>query len=375
MKKLLLLIITAALMFSLISCGEDDEKFDPVPSTEEESRVVMTFKVGDETYPVRYELYRALFIGNHELVDGGDLSRWSTSEREQMLADMDVIITDRAAEIYSVLHLAKQLDIDPYSSAGDKALHNRIKLYVHGGTTESGTKVIGYGSYAKYLDSLAKKGMNYSVGELMFRYSYALDKINEKLVKAALEGATDSALRSYYESEDCARILEAYFQLGTKTEERVNEIRDDLAYADTLAEAAALIIYYTAAIPSEVITPEGEIVGKPVGFYELDDYYYLEYTIAAFGLGAGETSGVITIDNVHDSYTDGYYILIGLEKTEDYFKDNKSAIRQSYVNNTVGRKLYSAKATLLDGFAYSANYDSIDHIKILEEHDILINSD
>ena len=367
MKKIILLILAAVMALSLFSCGEDDEHFDPIPSTEEEARVVMTFTVADKVYEVRYELYRALFVGNHTLVDGGDTSVWSGSDADDKIDEINEIIIDRAAEIYSVLYLADKLGIDPYSSEFDKAIQKKIKLYVYGGEGDNGTKVIGYGSYEKYLRALSDLGMNSSVGELMFRYSYAKDKINAKLIDSV--STSNEKLLEYYESEDCARIIEAYFQFGTKTEARVKEIRKKLADANSFGELASLIIQYTTAVSSEVIDANGNPVGKPLGLYELDDYYYYDYTHEAFSTYDGGVSDVIKVDKVNDSYVDGYYILVRIEKTSEYFENNKTAIRNSYINNAVGRTFYDAKETLLDDTRLTEAYGDIIHSNMIPQSD------
>ena len=367
MKKLILIIMTLALSLCLFACGDDDEVFEPVASTAEESKVVLKFDVGGETYEVKYELYKALFVGNRALVDGGDTSVWSGPDAEEKIAEINEIIKDRSAEIYSVLHLAEKLGIDPYSSEADSKLHEHIKLYVHGGESADGTKVIGYGSYEKYLRSLAELGMNYSVGELMFRYTWALEKVSVKLGGAI--SVTEEELLAYYNGEDCARILSAYFQLGTKTETRVEEIRDDIHYAalaGNMGSVCSLIIQHTTAVSSEIIDANKNPVGKPIGFYELDDYYFEEYTAAAFSLQNGQVSRVIKVTNTGDSYVDGYYVVVVLEKTAAYFADHKGEIRTSYVNNMIGQRLYTAKSDLTSGASWTAAADQINHSELVK---------
>jgi len=360
---MILCVIFAACLFS---CGEEEEVFEPVPSTAEESRVVMKFQYDGEVYEVKYELYRALFVGNRELVDNGDTTVWSGPLAEEKIAEINEIIKDRAAEIYSVLHLADKMGIDPYSSTADDRFYEHIKLYVHGGESADGTRVVGYGSYEKYLSSLKAKGMNYSVGELMFRYTYALERINIELGGEIT--VTDAALKEFYQGEDCARILVAYFQEGTRTEERVKEIRNSIASAASvgnLTKACTIIIQNTSAVSSEVIDSAGNPVGKPLGFYELDDYSFEVYTAAAFSLKHGEVSGVIKVENANDSYVNGYYIVMGLEKTDEYFAANKSQIRTSYVNNFIGQKLYTAKSNLLGGASFTSVADEINHSELV----------
>lgn len=379
MKKILAALLIISSLLGLCACKKKDgqekqEYYEPVKSTEEESRVVMNFTVEGDTYNVRYELYRALFVGNRNQVDNGDISVWGTDVSEECINAINEIIIDRAAEIYSTLHLALSLGISPYSKDADAFVQSMIKLYVKGGTSYDGTKVKGYGSYDKFLSSLKKSGMNYAVCELMFRHSYAVKKINEYYIgKENVFGysdgkltVTDEALSDYYYGEDCVRVLEAHFQEGTKTEERVEEIRDEFYYAHDIRTVAAKIIQYTTATSSEVIDAKGNPVGKTVGRHELDGKYYREYISEAFSLSYGEVSEVIRINNANDSYTDGYYILVGVEKTEDYFKNNKQLIRKSYINNEIGRILNFAKDSIIPCVSFTENLEKISYSELVK---------
>ena len=59
LKKLLCLTLIFAAVLSLAACSA---KYEPVPSTEEEARVVMRFALDGKKYELKYELYRALFL-------------------------------------------------------------------------------------------------------------------------------------------------------------------------------------------------------------------------------------------------------------------------------------------------------------------------
>lgn len=366
MKKLisliLALVMSATVALSLVSCGEEEIVFEPVASTAEESRVVMSFNIGGTVYNVKYELYRALFVSNHDAVDNGDASVWSSSEKNEKIAEINKIIKDRAAEIYSVLHLASQQNIDVYSDEADDEFYSYLYLSVYGGYDSTGAKVTGHGTYEKYLDSLKKRGMNYSVSELLFRYSYAYSKLQTALT--AQVNPSESDVKNYYYSNDCARILSAYYQKELFKPDRLDEIRQKLReYAeDGQLDLACYYIINTMSIKdiehSAVIDSNKNPVGIPVGFYEFDDYYYEEYTAAAFSLDHGQVSRIISVNDVDA----GYYILIGLEKTDAYYNSYKSIIRTSYIQNTVGRRFYTAKANLLKSAgSWTSVLDQIDH--------------
>lgn len=375
MKRLFLLIIAFPLALGLCSCGE--EKFEPVPSTEEEARVVMTLTSDGKVYEIKYELYRALFIGNREKVDGGDTSVWSGESASEYVNEINAIIVDRAAEIYGAFHLAKSIGIDPYSAEANEAVQETIGIYVHGSDSQSNnsTTVIGYGSYEKYLEALASRGMNYAVGDLMMRYSYLMGKINEYYIgeydpALGYTGGhiqvTDEKLSEYYGGDSCVRILEAYFQEGTKTEERVEEIRNKIASESSTSAMAAKIIQYTTSDYTELLDSHNNPVGKIVGRYELDDFYFNEYTGAAFSVDDGEVSDIIHITDVNDSYTDGYYVLVGLSKTDSYFESYKDKIKESYVNNEIGKIIYDSESSLASGAAYLDGYSQIIHSEIVK---------
>jgi hypothetical protein len=62
MKKTAILLIVTIIfsLFSLASCKKNE--YEPVESTELEATEVMSFTLDGESYSVRYELYRALFL-------------------------------------------------------------------------------------------------------------------------------------------------------------------------------------------------------------------------------------------------------------------------------------------------------------------------
>ena len=73
---------------------------------------------------------------------------------------------------------------------------------------------------------------------------------------------------------------------------------------------------------------------------------------------------MIKISGVNDSYSDGYYILVALPKSEEYFNKYKGSIKDSYIANYIGERLSEAKDSLKDGIAVTDNYKNINHSEL-----------
>ena len=365
MKKILIAITIVLTLLALCSCGK--EKYEPQPSTDEEARSVISLSVGNKKYEVRYELYRALFIGNKDSVDGGDDSVWQGDGSAAYIDEINRIIIDRAAEIYSVIHIADSLGIDLYSNEVDEKIQEYIDIAVNG--NEYGYE--GHGSYEKYLEHLKNQGMNYAVSDLLFRYSYGLNKINEyymgtESVLGDYNGKLefdDDDVRAFYDGDESVRLLQAYFQNGVRTKEQMQSFRNRLAEKDSDIDKAVYIIQSTNATQSELVI-DGEVSGIIIGKYALDELYYSEYIDAAFSLGYSEVSELIEISGVGDSYSDGYYVLVNIEKNDGYFEDHKDEIRLEYIENEIGKIIYAAKNSLIESSEYTSDYNGIIHSQI-----------
>jgi hypothetical protein len=100
------------------------------------------------------------------------------------------------------------------------------------------------------------------------------------------------------------------------------------------------------------------VSGVIIGKYALDDAFYSEYTEAAFALSDGEVSSLIEIKGVGDNYSDGYYVLVGVEKDDKYFDNHKDEIEIAYVDNYIGKLLKEAKQALIPSARFSNDYTS-----------------
>ena len=362
MKKLISIIMILATLLGLTSCN----KYKPVPSTEEEARVVMTLNLDGEEYEVKYELYRAMFLAYKSLVDAGDPSVWSSANSAEYVAHIQTLIISRITDIYAALHHAKKLGINMYSKNVDSKVDDYVKLSVEGGIY-NGETILGYGSYDAYLESLAKAGMNYSVSDLLYRYNIAIDLITEhyagRLNEAgtAYEGGaleyTEDDVRSFYFGKDSVRYMSAFIQSEyADARSRADIIRMAmLTYEGDDNKVAATIIGNTISSATDV--KNGTLIGR----YNLDEENYGDITKEAFSTPVGKVSHVI---EVHTGATAGFYILYPIEKTEEHLKANYAEIALTYVQNEMGRQLEIVQTALKESLGVTDAFRGIDHASI-----------
>ena len=163
LKKIVCIILAIACMIPFASCKKE-EFYPEIPSTEEESRVVFSFKLDDEVYEVKYELYRTLFLTYKKDVDGGDNSVWTSEDKNSYVNRIDAKIIDAAANIFTVLHLAKKAGYDPFSKEVDTTIREYVKHSVD-----------GYENAASYEDAENKK-LGSKFGEVLMNSEKSLDE-------------------------------------------------------------------------------------------------------------------------------------------------------------------------------------------------------
>lgn len=362
MKKTSIIALILLLVTVLSSCGS---KYEPVPSTEEESKVVMTLTYEDKTYDVKYELYRALFLANRPTVDGGDDSVWSGENKDEYINRINGIILERVSDIYACLHLASKIGEDVYSSEYEDTINEYIRISIEGGEN-----ITGHGSYDAYLADLKKNGMNYSVGVLLLRYSLAYDKIlnyyiggDDVLEEDGKLEFTKEDVESFYFGDESVRVLSAFIQEGIRTDAQMEQFRDSMNSVSSDLEVAYYIIGNTSVTASDIII-DGKISGTVFGKHSFDPVYYAEYTEAAFALSTGEVSPVIRLDGMSDSYSDGYYVIYCLEKTQEHFDRCYDSIEAEYKNNKVGEMIDTIKAEMLTTATFTEAGKAIQHAEI-----------
>lgn len=363
MKKILSLILICILALPLSGCKKN-KYYEPVESTEEEAAIVMTFTVGEESYGVRYELYRALFLGNKSLVDGGDGSVWSGENADEYITRINEIICERAYEIYSAIHIAKSIGFDPYSDDVELKIKESVKGAVEGDDIQ-----MGHGSYEAYLASLKEQGLNYSVAALLMRYSLCIEKINEYYVGyehdafGQMQGDytyTRDDVKAYYLSDECRRVIQVYLPEGLRERSWVESFRGELLAKSSEHDMAVHIITYTTATEADLLVG-GEISGSIIGRDALDSFFYEDYINTVFTTAPGVMSDIVKLENTD---ADGYYIVYGLEKSDEHFERCYEQIRVSYVDNVIGAVITDVTDALRASTVYSDTYTQINHSDI-----------
>ncbi len=341
----------------LTSCK--DEEYEPVESTEEEKRVILTLSYENKSYDVKYELYRALFLNYKNEVDGGDKSVWSGEGKDEYIEKINEIIISEAARIYSAFHICEKIGYDLYSSDVEEKIASYVKASVEGGEID-GVTVEGYGSYEAYLAALKASNLNYSVQALLFRYSIAKEVIDEYYMGTPsdeIDGEyengkieyTRESVKEYYFSLDCVRVLRAFLRsdISYDTPSRAENLRQEMISSAGNGESSVIVTIINQSTSSIDEVTNGFVIGR----HNLDNAYYKELTEAAFKLENGDVSPVIRVTT---DKSDGYYVMYRAEKTEENFARNYYNILFAYLSDKVGEKYDTTEEALIS----SASFDS-----------------
>lgn len=355
MKKIIALFLALLTVFSLSACSSTE--YEAQQSTEEESRVVYTLTVGNKSYDVRYELYRALFLSYRDEVTGGNEGAFSGDDAEYYKNRINSLVLDRIASIYAVFAVCKDIGYDLYSSEVDKRVNEYIKDSIEGEG--------GYGSYEAYLDALSEMNLNWSCQDLLLRYGIGLaaideyyigdfdaDNIGDTVNVGKLKYSREDVL-NYYNSDACVRVLRAHIQAKAHydPDEYAERVRGNMLAAGSESAVAAVIINTGLTAPTEVMN------GYVMGRHNLDNLYYGELTEAAFELRVGEVSPAVRVHNGED---DIIFILYRGEKSEEHFNKCYSEIAYVYLTDTVGAKIDEAAEGLKSEVRYTDVYNTLD---------------
>ncbi len=363
MKKVLSLLIIVASLFTVASCA----KYDPVKSTKEERRVIMTMSFGDEKYEVKYELYRALFLNHKSEVDGGDSSVWSGADKDRYINEINEIIKADAAKIFAAFYICDVgVGFDVYSSKADKLVEQYIEESVDGVGDNR-----GFDSYDAYLEHLKSINLNYSVQDMIYRYYIALDKISEyyggveddkttkddETVHPYFDASVD-AVRKFYYSDNFRRVLYAYFSDSTEKDPR--EVKEKMENAVKYgADAVKQVIGANTATPGNDIET-GLFISKSTFNNPLND----EISSYVFALASGEVSDIVSVKNTGETALDGKYILFSQEKSEEDFERFYNQIRIAYISELMAELLNSHTAALEASAKFEDEYKSLSHANI-----------
>ena len=363
MKRILCSALALVLTLSLFGCSN---KYKPVDSTAEESRVMLTLTADGKKYEVKYELYRALFLANRDTVDGGDATVWSSDNKAEYIEKINAIIISHAAKIYGTLHVASALGFEPYSKTVDDAITENVKGAVEGDGTQD-----GLGSYEAYLAALKASYLNYSVAALLVRYSLAVEDINDYYLSepdglgapTAEYEYTEEDVRTFYNGGDCARVLVAYFPTGIRTLDDVEGFREALEDLDDYGRAAYILGNTSANAYDLIVIDENgndRVSGTVLGRDALGKEY-AAYVDAVFATEAGAVSEIVELQGTD---ADGYYLICGLEKSAEHLALCYDSIAYTYLEQVIGASLSSAIDAMTSSVKYSSAYEGIAHAGI-----------
>lgn len=360
MKKILSILLFACVLLSLLSCG--DSGYEPKESSELEKTTAITVTVDGEKYEIRYELYRALFLSCKAEVDGGDSSVWNGDKKDEYISKAEEIILAKAAEIYSVLHLAKEAGIDVYSDDYDDIISETIK------ETVDAEGIGGFdGDYQKYLDYLKEMNLNYSVQDLLFRYHLATDALYDHYAgtldgefvsesqTGALKYTREDVEAFYYDDSQSVRVQRIYIPKDYTTPERIREIRTGLVDAAAGGDSAAekYILDKRGASSSIADVKNGTLHGR----HSEDSLYYEEMTKAAFSLDIGEVSEIIEVSTTNE---EAYVIMYRIAKNNQHFTDCYDDIAEVYVYNEIGKLISECSSALINSAVRSSLLTTLD---------------
>ena len=369
-KKLLAIILAAATLLSLVACGG----YEAIPSTEEESRTIMTITVNEKVYDVKYELYRTFFLTyKAQLLDDEDAL--FSDEADEYIDEINERVIDAISEVYSAFYICDNIGVNLDSRAYKKRINGYIDdsiaaiqlLY----TDEEGNPPSEEAAYGIYLDRLKASYLNYSVSILLYKYELALEAIDNYYFGSvnyndpslsgtlgALEYTKDD-IREFYDSDESVKLYVASIaSTAANAKERAQTLKGKLEAARVNGEAAVV----DTIIANSTISVASEIeAGTVIGRHSLDKFYYGDYIDAAFSLGCGEVSDIIEIV---DGKSDGYYILYKAEKSAAHFEENYPDIAFSYVTNAVGKIRFTAKESLAASAKFTDEYFSVVHATI-----------
>lgn len=372
MKRFLAIILLLCVAATTLS-GCKKKKYKPVESSEEEARVVLTLTVGERSYDVRYELYRALFLTYKSEIDGGNESVWESEDKDSYINKINERIIKEAAEIFAVFELCALRGIDLYSEEVEDEIYEMISVSVEGGEF-CGSYYEGFGGdYDEYLASLREIYHNYSTAVLLMRYSIGRGLLDSHYIGSvtADDGTgkitsgeiqyTKESVKAFYNSDNSSQILTTYVAEGVSytPRELAEDIRQDVIEAAGISTNAVRILMINRGTPTAVAELESGIL---VGKYSLSRDYN-ELGEVASELSVGEVGRVVETVSAVDGRR--YYVIYKMEKSEEYFNANYASIVEVYLYDAVGQTLSVMEDLLTDGAVFQDSYQAIKHSEVI----------
>ncbi len=290
----------------------------PIPSTEEEARVVG--EVGG--YEVRYEELRYITLLHRENLDA-ELGKYAELDEEgkaKYVSLLDARVMEDVKKNYVILSLCDKYGIKTDSSEVKSYVNDEMKTYV---------KDNFGGSMSKYKEWLGENDLTDSFIRLNFRINFLESELLKHFIANKIDIEYDGqSINEFIEyvmsSEDWARTVHAYYPKKSDV--------IDTSNSKTRAENARDTVLAVARDTEKYDAMRREIGKAPfvAGFSTTGNGLYFtygqmgeEYESAAFALELYGVSEVVETE-------DGYYVIMRLPLDEDDVKAQVDTLLVQY---------------------------------------------
>ncbi len=338
------LTLVLLVVLLLTRCGGGYYK--PVESTEREATPVL--RLGE--YTVNFEVLRAFFYSECLNTPGYSDTYFTGAEGEAHFAAVKEAAIRDIAEIYALLALCGEKEIDTESEEIMTAVDENIKTSVDGGTF-GGYEIRGFDSYDEYLAYLEREfHMNDAVNRLMVRYAVCEEELSGYYRLG--HPYTEDDVRAFLEGEDCVRLLWVNRFEGSGGLDR----------AANLALMASARQKLMGADPYKALQYSLEpTTDFYMGRYTLDEAYYAPLIEAVYALPVGGVTEVL------DLGTEGLFAARRMEKSESHFEERYEELVKVYLGDVMYGEIDRIADELLQGIVYEDFYNTLTAEDILEK--------
>jgi hypothetical protein len=332
LKRYILVILSAILVFSLVGC--DEKKV--LESSREELTVVKT--VADLDVPLEMYRYVALNLkSSYEYGSSADI--WLGDAGQALLDEMNKDINSTLVQIYTVPAICKEYGIN----INDQYVLDMLEIKM-----DDIYESYGY-DYKAYDADISEYNMNDSVYRFFIRNEILADEIIAKMMERGEAPGDVETIKAILNGEECVRVKQILIASDNgKTEE------ENTALAEKI-----LSMIEDGANFEELVREYGEdlfMFNNTDGYYVTRGNFHEEFEDTAFSLEIGEVSGIIKTDA-------GLSIIKRYEKDAAYIEKNADSLASDYIEGLYNIALDKYSSTLVIEDTPKASKYSIFNLK------------
>lgn len=355
LKRIILVILAAVMLFSAASCGTD------LSSSAAEKRTVMTVYGFD----VPYEMYRyaalmhlrdqmeiisanaenggAVTTADGENLPVSDVAASLTDEERKAVAEkVEKDSVSTVVGIYSLFYAAKTEGIDPFGDMINSLTDMKMEEIR-----------ATYENDKAYKETLELYHMNNSVYSILTRYEIVFEQLYELYVKNGDIDITDEAAIEYMNGDNAARAKQILISFERHSEDEALSLANDV-YGKVISGCVG---EDGSVDESEFDTLTSEY-GEDLFMFKNTDGYYIcrgytdkAFEEAVFDLEIGEVCAPVRISA-------GYSIILRAEKDPAFIESNIDTLSEACVTG-----IYR---TILDGYSANAEVEYSDEFQELD---------